>query len=118
MMTVAHGGRIGSLSPFTWRAGASVTTVVASQGYPDAPITGQHITLPSFSDDLRVYHAGTAMAADGSLRTSGGRVFAVTAMAQTFAEAQEASRTAAARIEFEGAIYRGDIGWREAARLA
>lgn len=118
MMTVAHGGRIGGLSPFTWRPGASVTTVVASQGYPDAPVTGRHITLPSFSDDLRVYHAGTSRADDGSLRTSGGRVFAVTAMADTFADAQEASREAASRIEFEGAIYRGDIGWREAARLA
>ena len=118
MMTVAHGGRIGSLSPFRWRDGASVTTVVASQGYPDAPATGQHITLPSFSDDLRVYHAGTARADDGSLRTSGGRVFSVTALAHTFADAQEASCDAASRIEFEGAIYRGDIGWREAARLA
>jgi phosphoribosylamine--glycine ligase len=39
-------------------------------------------------------------------------------MADTFADAQEASREAASRIEFEGAIYRGDIGWREAARLA
>jgi len=74
--------------------------------------------LPSFSDDLRVYHAGTSLTADGSLRTSGGRVFAVTAMADTFAQAQAASRTSASRIEFEGAIYRRDIGWREAARLA
>jgi len=65
-----------------------------------------------------VYHAGTARADDGSLRTSGGRVFAVTALADTFGDAQAASRAAAARIEFEGAVYRGDIGWREAARLA
>jgi phosphoribosylamine--glycine ligase len=118
MMTVAHGGRIGSLSPFTWRAGASVTTVVASPGYPDAPVTGQHITLPSFHDDLRVYHAGTSRADDGSLRTSGGRVFAITALADSFAAAQQASREAAARVEFDGAMYRRDIGWREAARRA
>ncbi len=118
MMTVAHGGRIGSLSPFTWRAGASVTTVVASPGYPDAPVTGHHITLPSFHDDLRVYHAGTSRADDGSLRTSGGRVFAITALADSFAAAQQASREAAARVEFDGAMYRRDIGWREAARRA
>jgi phosphoribosylamine--glycine ligase len=118
MMTVARGGRIGSLSPFTWRAGASVTTVVASPGYPDAPVTGHHITLPSFPDDLRVYHAGTSRADDGSLRTSGGRVFAITALADSFAAAQQASREAAARVEFDGAMYRRDIGWREAARRA
>ena len=118
MMTVARGGRIGSLSPFTWRAGASVTTVVASPGYPDAPVTGHHITLPSFPDDLRVYHAGTSRADDGSLRTSGGRVFAITALADSFAAAQRASREAAARVEFDGAMYRRDIGWREAARRA
>ena len=118
MMTVARGGRIGSLSPFTWRAGASVTTVVASPGYPDAPVTGHHITLPSFHDDLRVYHAGTSRADDGSLRTSGGRVFAITALADSFAAAQQASREAAARVEFDGAMYRRDIGWREAARRA
>lgn len=118
MMTVARGGRIGSLSPFTWRTGASVTTVVASPGYPDAPVTGHHITLPSFHDDLRVYHAGTSRADDGSLRTSGGRVFAITALANRFAAAQQASREAAARVEFDGAMYRRDIGWREAARRA
>jgi phosphoribosylamine--glycine ligase len=97
---------------------ATAAAVCACPETSSTTITGQPITLPSFRDDLRVYHAGTSLAADGSLRTSGGRVFAVTAMADTFADAQEASRQAASRIEFEGAIYRGDIGWREAARLA
>lgn len=116
MLAVARGARINNLSPFTWRDGASVTTVVASSGYPDAPRTGAAIELPSFSDDIRVYHAGTTRGADGVLRTSGGRVFAVTATADTFAEAQQRSRDAAGRIGFDGAIYRRDIGWREAAR--
>lgn len=118
MLAVARGARIGSMSPFQWRAGASVTTVVASGGYPDAPQTGFDIDLPSFGDDIRVFHAGTSRHADGSLRTSGGRVFAVTALADRFADAQQASRAAAERIGFEGAIHRRDIGWREAARLA
>jgi phosphoribosylamine--glycine ligase len=117
MLAVARGARIGNMAPFTWRAGASVTTVVASRGYPDAPQTGFSIDLPSFSDDIRVYHAGTRRDASGTLRTSGGRVFAVTALADTFAAAQQASREAAARIGFDGAIHRRDIGWREAARV-
>lgn len=118
MLAVARGARIGNMAPFTWRSGASVTTVVASSGYPDAPRTGMGIELPSFSDRIRVFHAGTCRDTDGTLRTNGGRVFAVTALADTFQEAQIASREAAARIGFDGAIYRRDIGWREAARLA
>ena len=116
MLAVARGARIGSMAPFAWRSGASVTTVVASGGYPDAPKTGFPIHVPSFGDDVRVFHAGTKRSGS-DLLTSGGRVFAVTAMADTFAAAQQASRDAAARIEFEGAVYRRDIGWREAARV-
>jgi len=116
MLAVARGGRIGNMPPFTWRRGASVSTVVASGGYPDSPKTGFPIHVPSFSDDVRVFHAGTKRTG-GDLLTSGGRVFAVTAIADSFGEAQQASRDAAARIAFEGAIYRKDIGWREAARV-
>jgi phosphoribosylamine---glycine ligase len=117
LLAVAGGARINNMSPLKWRAGASVTTVVASSGYPDAPRTGAHIELPSFSDSIRVYHAGTARDANGALVTSGGRVFGVTAVAPTFADAQRQSRDAASRIGFDGAIYRSDIGWREAERL-
>jgi phosphoribosylamine--glycine ligase len=117
MLAVARGARIGNMAPFTWRGGASVTTVVASGGYPEAPQTGFPVHLPSFGDDVRVFHAGTKRDANGALLTSGGRVFAVTALADSFAAAQQASRDAASRIEFAGAIYRRDIGWREAARL-
>ena len=117
MLAVSRGARIGSMAPFTWRSGASVTTVVASGGYPDAPVTGFPVHLPSFSDDIRVFHAGTKRSGS-DLLTSGGRVFAVTALADTFGAAQQASREAAGRIEFEGAVYRRDIGWREASRLS
>ena len=52
------------------------------------------------------------------LRVNGGRVLNVTAVASSFAEAQRLSRDVAEAIEYEGKIYRRDIGWREAARLA
>ena len=42
----------------------------------------------------------------------------VTAVAATFAEAQRRSRMTAEAIHYEGKVYRRDIGWREAARLA
>ncbi|MES2306831.1 MAG: phosphoribosylamine--glycine ligase [Gemmatimonadota bacterium] len=106
-----------ALPELTLRDAAAVTTVVAAAGYPDAPRKGDPITLPErFAEGVTVYHAGTASREDGTLVTNGGRVFAVTAVAATFAEAQSASRRAAESIRFEGMQFRGDIGWREAAR--
>ena len=106
------------LPQLSLRDGAAVTTVIAAAGYPDAPRKGDLITLPAqFPDSVTAYHAGTARRDDGALVTNGGRVFTVTAVAPTFAEAQVASRTAAESIRFEGMQLRGDIGWREKQRL-
>jgi phosphoribosylamine--glycine ligase len=65
---------------------------------------------------VTVFHAGTAQDGDGILRVAGGRVLNVTAVAPTFREAQRRSREAAEAIEFEGKVFRRDIGWREAGR--
>jgi phosphoribosylamine--glycine ligase len=96
---------------------ASVTTVLASRGYPDQPEKGAAITIPAaLPPGVTVFHAGTTRGPDGVLRVSGGRVLNVTAVAPTFAEAQRLSRETAGTIEFEGKVFRRDIGWREAAR--
>jgi phosphoribosylamine--glycine ligase len=97
---------------------ASVTTVLASRGYPDAPAKGAAITIPAdLPAGVTVFHAGTARDRDGVLRVSGGRVLNVTAVGPSFAEAQRLSRDTAEAIRYDGKIYRRDIGWREAARL-
>jgi phosphoribosylamine--glycine ligase len=116
MEAVARGARLGRMAPLRWHPGASVTTVVAAPGYPDTPRTGDAITLPSLPDGVRLYHAGTSRGADGVLRTAGGRVVAVTAVAATMAAAQAASQSVASRVAFAGAQYRRDIGWREVSR--
>lgn len=106
-------------SPIRIRTGAAVTTVLAAQGYPDRPEKGAAITIPpDLPAGVTVFHAGTMLDDAGMLRVSGGRVLNVTAVAPTFAEAQRLSRDAAARITFAGKVFRADIGWREAARLA
>jgi phosphoribosylamine---glycine ligase len=117
LRTVAEGGSLAGRSVGT-RPGAAVTTVVASGGYPEAYEKGKPITIPADleGEDLWLFHAGTA-SRDGGLVTSGGRVVAVTALAPTFSAAAAASRAGAARIEFDGAFFRGDIGWRERKRL-
>jgi len=97
--------------------GASVTTVLAARGYPDAPDKGAAITIPdTLPAGVTVFHAGTARGADGVLRVAGGRVLNVTAVAPSFAEAQAGSQAGAEAIAFEGKTWRRDIGWREAAR--
>ena len=116
LATVAEGGAIrpGRAPTGGWFA---VTTVVASAGYPGSYDKGKPIEIPGDleSDDLLVFHAGTALA-DGRVVTAGGRVLAVTALAGSLDAAADASRTAAGRIEFDGAFHRRDIGWRERAR--
>jgi phosphoribosylamine--glycine ligase len=115
---VACGGSLaGARAPHA-RTGAAVTTVVAAAGYPGPPRLGGAIDLSAVPGDVRVYHAGTARGADGALTVRGGRVLAVTAVRDIFAAAQQASRAGAAAVRFDGAHFRGDIGWREAARRA
>jgi phosphoribosylamine--glycine ligase len=106
------------VSPITYDASAaSVTTVLASAGYPDNPKRGAAITVPAaLPDGVTVFHAGTTRGPDGTLRANGGRVLNVTAVARSFADAQRLSREAADAIAFEGKVFRRDIGWREAER--
>lgn len=104
-------------TPLVVSAGAGVTTVLAARGYPDQPELGAVITIPAdLPPEVTVFHAGTTRHPDGSLRVSGGRVLAVTAVAPTFARAQQLSREAAGQIGFAGKQFRSDIGWREAGR--
>jgi phosphoribosylamine--glycine ligase len=117
MLAIARGARLGNLPALAWRAGASVTTVVAAANYPETPRTGDVIELPDDTEQRRVFHAGTRRSDGGALVTSGGRVVAVTGLGATFEEARRISRDGAAAVGFEGAHYRRDIGWREAARL-
>ncbi|HEY5547311.1 MAG TPA: phosphoribosylamine--glycine ligase [Gemmatimonadaceae bacterium] len=111
-------GGLAKTGELEFSGGAAVTTVVAADGYPESPRTGDEIDLSGMPEDVVVFHAGTSRSADGRLRTSGGRVVAVTGIAPTFAEAQERSRYGAEQVMFAGRVLRRDIGWREQGRRA
>ncbi len=97
-----------------WRESATVGVVLASGGYPGAYATGQPIRwLDAVDADVLVFHAGTALAEDGAVVTSGGRVLTVVAQAPTLAEARARVYENVARITFAGAFYRRDIAARE-----
>jgi phosphoribosylamine--glycine ligase len=115
---VATRSGIGGLRPFEWHPGAAVTTVVAAPGYPSAPHLGDPIELPAPPAGVTLFHAGTRADPDGTLRTAGGRVVAVSAVADSVLEAREASIGMAERIRFAGSHFRRDIGWRETVRHA
>ena len=97
--------------------GAAACVILASGGYPVAYEKGKPIRglcggqLPGVPD-VTVYHSGTALLADGTPVTAGGRVLGVTATAPTLPEALEKAYAAAGRIEFEGMHLRTDIGAR------
>ncbi len=96
---------------------AAVTTVLASPGYPVAPVVGAAITLPAeLPPDTLVFHAGTARDDEGALRTSGGRVLCATGLGVDVPTAANRSRRLAEAITFEGKVFRRDIAWREVAR--
>ena len=105
-------------SELEWSSDFAVTTVVATAGYPDAPRKGAVISLPPSEPGVNVFHAGTAVNASGELVVTGGRVFAVTAVRPTLAEAQRDSGRVAGAIDLEGKQLRHDIGWRELERGA
>jgi phosphoribosylamine--glycine ligase len=96
-----------------WSSAASVCVVMASGGYPGSFLTGVPITgLEHVDRDVVVFHAGTRRDASGQLVTAGGRVLGVTATAPTLEDARRKAYANVARIHFEGAHYRRDIGAR------
>jgi len=97
---------------FEWDRRVALGVVMAAHGYPSAPRKGDLITgVPPEAPDAVVFHAGTTQK-DGELRTSGGRVLCVTVLADSVKQAQQRVYDVAARIHFDGAQFRRDIGHR------
>jgi phosphoribosylamine---glycine ligase len=106
-------GRL-SCVEFRWRPGASACVVAASQGYPGSYTTGERITGLDEAAKIagvEVFHAGTSLL-DGSYLTNGGRVLAVTAAADSLANALGLAYEGIGKIHFDGMYYRRDIGHR------
>jgi phosphoribosylamine---glycine ligase len=116
--SVAGGGLLARSRAPDWKPLAAVTTVVAADGYPEKPRTGDMIRLPDPVEGVHVFHAGTALNSSGDLVTAGGRVLAITAVAEGLFEAADRSREYAEEVSFKGKQLRGDIGWRELNRGA
>ncbi len=93
---------------------ASVSIAIVSGGYPGSYVTGKPILgLDAVDDNVDIFHAGTSIDDDGCVLTAGGRVLAVTAVADTLAEARGIAYDNVRRITFDGSYHRTDIAQRE-----
>lgn len=94
------------------RPAAAVCVVLASDGYPAAPRTGdliEGLDRVGTLEAVTVVHAGTALDDRGRFVTAGGRVLGVTGSGPTLSEARARAYAAVDMISWEGMQYRRDI---------
>ena len=113
LLLAASTGRLAAVPPLRWRDGAAVTVVVAAEGYPAQPVTGDPVLVGALPPGVVAQHAGTR-SADGQVVSSGGRVLSVTGTGATIEGAREAADAGVAAVRLRGAHWRTDIGLRAA----
>jgi phosphoribosylamine--glycine ligase len=111
-------GRLRDIDPPQLSGKHAMTVIVAARGYPGTPASGgpiREIDAAEQVEGVTVFHAGTAIGHQG-LVAKGGRVLAVTAIADSFANARARAYRAVDQIDFADGFHRRDIGWRELER--
>lgn len=109
LMTALDDGNLESMA-LEIEERTAATVFLVSGGYPQAYEKGKPITGLDRVEGSLVLHAGTKLE-DGVLRTNGGRVLALTSIADNFKEAVGRSLVNAERVDFEKKYYRTDIGF-------
>jgi phosphoribosylamine--glycine ligase len=111
-------GELASAAAPSLSAENAMTVVVAARGYPATPASGGLIANLSAAEahGAKVFHAGTAATAEGTLVAKGGRVLNVAATGANLQQARDRAYAALAEIRFDDGFWRSDIGWRELAR--
>ena len=108
LLFAAATGGLGSLPRPEFSDEVAIAVVLASEGYPDDPITGRKIAGLERVRDVTIDHAATAASGDSFVAT-GGRVLSVVALGDTFASARAKAYAALAEISLPGGHYRTDI---------
>lgn len=104
-------GHLGLMSA-RWNPQPALGVVMAAGGYPGDYDKGRAIRGldAAAATGAKVFHAGTALTAEGDVVTSGGRVLCVTALGDDVAAAQAGAYAAADKITWDGVQMRRDIG--------
>jgi phosphoribosylamine---glycine ligase len=111
LLAAAADGDLAQADQPRWTAGAAVTVVIAAQGYPGTPVTGDPIEGIDMAEQIPgayVLHAGTVVR-DGAVVSGGGRVLNVVGTGHDVATARACAYAAAGRITLRGGWYRADI---------
>jgi phosphoribosylamine--glycine ligase len=114
-LLAAAKGEIANGPALDWDERPAVAVVYAANGYPDQPLTGSVIRCADEADTIegvKVFHAGTRIDEDGTLRAAGGRVLTITAIGDDLAQAVERAYRGVAAIDWPGGFCRSDIAWR------
>lgn len=116
LLPVLVAGAVGSfeLENLAFHSGAAVCLVLANEGYPGKPISGDEISgleTAQAMDSVEVFHAGTK-AENGRIIASSGRVLNVCARGSNLGQALERAYAAAAEIDWPRKAMRSDIGRR------
>ena len=95
-----------------WNEKHSCGVVIASDGYPESYESNKEVNIEEFEDiEMKLFHAGTKMQ-DEKIFTNGGRVFCATALGNDLKEAQEKAYNLVGKVNFDGAYFRKDIGYK------
>ena len=112
LLIAAADGDLAAVDPPTFADDTAVLVVAASEGYPLAPRTGDHIEGLEAARGVpgaTVLAAGVAADADGALVTAGGRVLNVVGRGADAAEARRCAYEALAHVSWPGLHHRSDI---------
>ena len=110
LLEEAAAGHLESEATFDDRA--AVTVVLATEGYPLNPRTGdviEGLDTADALDDVLVFRAGVERDNAGRWITAGGRVLAVTGLGDDLAAARTTAYDAVSRISWPGMQFRTDI---------
>ena len=88
----------------------ATTVMMVSEGYPGSYEKGKTINGVENVQNAVVFHAGTTLNDENKLVTNGGRVMAVTGLGDDIQEALNNSMEAVKAVEWDGMVYRKDIG--------
>ena len=95
-----------------WTEKHSCGVVIASEGYPEDYESNKKVSLKENNiKDSKLFHAGTKYENETVL-TSGGRVFCATALGSDLKDAQKNAYNLVNNVEFDGAFFRKDIGFK------
>ena len=112
LLRAAAIGQLDEQPVLRWRDEHAVTVVIASEGYPAAPVTGGPISgveEVGTGPEAYVLHAGTRLDDEGLLVSAGGRVLSVVALGADLARARKRAYAAVDRIDLPGSHHRTDI---------